>query len=87
LIGLRALEHWIESEADKEPGPGRPRGRNTTVKYILERIVAKLREQSNRLREGEDRQYRRHRRELELNRGSAQCGSPTLRCEGALPIR
>jgi hypothetical protein len=44
---------------------------DAVVDAILERIVAKLREQSSRLREEEDRQYRRHRRELELNRGSA----------------
>ena len=36
------------------------------VDAVLERIVGKLREQSNRLKEEEeDRQYRRHRRELE----------------------
>jgi hypothetical protein len=35
---------------------------DAVVDAILERIVAKLREQSNRLKEEEDRQYRRHRR-------------------------
>ena len=31
LIGLRALERWIETEAAKEPGPGWPRGRRSGV--------------------------------------------------------
>lgn len=34
LIGLRALERWIETEGAKEPGPGRPRRRKTTVKEV-----------------------------------------------------
>ena len=38
---------------------------DAVVDAVLERIVGKLREQSNRLKEEEDRQYRRHRRELE----------------------
>lgn len=28
LIGLRALESWIDTEGAKDPSPGRPRGRN-----------------------------------------------------------
>ena len=38
------------------------------VDAVLERIVGKLREQSNRLKEEEDRQYRRHRLELSRNK-------------------
>ena len=34
LIGLRALERWIETEAAKDPGPGRPRGRKAGVKDL-----------------------------------------------------
>ena len=32
LVGLRALERWIETQAAKEPGLGRPRGRRSGVK-------------------------------------------------------